>query len=195
MACPTRAIVRASRIEPEEDRTMKTLGCRLSTMLSVMLLATACGEPLPPPVSEAPERDSIAGAWRSQVRFASGELAEMKDLEFMYAFNAGGTLTESSNYDGVPPVPPAYGVWKKSGPREFEAKYQFYMTKPPATLEEITKGGGWLPSGYGVLTERFTLSEDGKSYRSTIAYAQFDQAGKPVEGGGTGTGVGSRMNF
>ena len=40
-------------------------------------------------------------------------LEETKDLEFMYAFNVSGTMTESSNYDAAPPVPPAYGVWKK----------------------------------------------------------------------------------
>ena len=38
----------------------------------------------------------------------------MKDLEFMYVFNVGGTMTASSNYDGAPPVPPAYGVWRRA---------------------------------------------------------------------------------
>lgn len=64
---------------------------------------------------ESLETDSLVCAWRSQIRFSSGALAEIKDLEFMYAFNVGGTLTESSNYGGAPPVPPASRVWKKSG--------------------------------------------------------------------------------
>ena len=36
-------------------------------------------------------------------------LAAMKNLEFMYVFDADGTMTESSNYDSFPPGPPAYG--------------------------------------------------------------------------------------
>lgn len=56
---------------------------------------TACGEVSPPSTAES-ERDSLAGAWRTQVRFRDGALAEMKDLEFMVVFNAGGTMTESS---------------------------------------------------------------------------------------------------
>ena len=113
----------------------------------------------------------------------------------MYVFNAGGTVTESSNYDGSPPVPPAYGLWRKSGPRQFEAKYTFFVTRAPGNFEDIAKGGGWAPSGHGVLTENVTLSEDGKSYKSTIAYAPFDPSGKPIEGSGTGTAAGTRMSF
>src|SRR5207253_864595 len=115
--------------------------------------------------------------------------------EFMYVFNAGGTMTESSNYDGAPPVPPAYGVWKKSGPRQFEAKYTFYVTKAPGTFEDIAKGGGWSPAGRGDFIEKITLSDDGKSYRSTITYAAFGQTGELVEGGGEGDGEGTRMGF
>ena len=38
------------------------------------------------------------------------------------------------------------------------AKYTFFPTKAPAQFEEIAKGGGWLPVGYGVLVETITLS-------------------------------------
>ena len=65
-------------------------------------------------------------------------------------------MTESSNYDASPPVPPAYGIWRKVGAREFEAKYEFYVTKAPAAFEEIAKGGGWGPAGRGVFVERIT---------------------------------------
>ena len=163
---------------------------RFLAPLSILWMAAACGDAPTPS-----EGDSLAGAWRSRIHFTSGALAGIQDLEFMYVFNAGGTLTESSNYDGSPPVPPAYGLWKKSGPRRFEAKYTFYVTRAPQTFEDITKGGGWAPSGYGVLTEIVTLSEDGKSYKSTIAYAPFDPSGKPIAGGGTGTGAATRMSF
>lgn len=159
------------------------------------LIATACGDAPSPAVGESSQRDSLVGAWRSQIRFKSGALVDVKDLEFMYVFNAGGTMTESSNYDGAPPVPPAYGAWRKGAPHQFEAKYAFYMTKAPASFDEIAKGGGWSPAGHGVLSEKITLSDDGQTYKSTITYAAFDQAGKPAEGGGEGTGVGTRMSF
>ena len=61
----------------------------------------------------------------------------------MYSFNQGGTMTESSNYDASPPVPPAYGIWRKVGAREYEAKYEFYVTTAPKDFDAIAKGGGW----------------------------------------------------
>ncbi len=137
----------------------------------------------------------LTGVWRSKVQFTNGAFASIKDLEFMYAFNAGGTMTESSNYDGAPPVPPAYGVWRKIGPREFEAKYVFYSTKPPAKFEDITGGGGWLPAGRGVLTEKISVAGDGQHFESKIRYEAFDSAGKPAEGGGEGQGAGERIRF
>ena len=101
--------------------------------------------------------DNLVGAWRGQVQFTTGAFAETKDLEFMYVFNVGGTMTESSNYDAAPPVPPAYGVWKKVGIRKYEAKYQFFQSKAVASADELVKGGGWAPDGYGTLSQKITL--------------------------------------
>jgi hypothetical protein len=137
----------------------------------------------------------LVGEFRAQLQFSSGAFASIKDLEFMYVFNQGGTMTESSNYDASPPVPPAYGIWRKVGNKQFEAKYEFYVTKPPATFDEIVKGGGWGLGGRGVFVERITLSDDGKSFTSKIHYDQFDTAGKPAEGGGEATGHGVRLTF
>ena len=144
---------------------------------------------------EVPAPPAIVGEWRSSIHFDSGALASIHNLEFMLVFNDGGTMTESSNYDGAPPVPPAYGIWRSVGPREFEAKYEFYATRAPAALDEITKGGGWMPAGRGLLFEKITLSPDGKSFTSTIRYEAFGLDGKPVEGGGEGKGSGSRLEF
>jgi len=137
----------------------------------------------------------LTGAWRAKVQFSGGAYASIKDLDFLYAFSAGGTMTESSNYDGAPPVPPAYGVWRRVGPQEFEAKYVFYSTKPPAKFEDIAGGGGWLPSGHGVLTERILVTADGQHFKSKIRYEAFDSAGKPAEGGGEAEGMGERIAF
>jgi hypothetical protein len=137
----------------------------------------------------------LQGEWRAQLQFSSGAFAPIKDLEFMYVFNQGGTMTESSNYDASPPVPPAYGIWRKVGDRKYEIKYEFYVTKPPASFDDIAKAGGWGPAGRGVFVEQITLSQDGKSFTSKIKYDQFDAAGKPAEGGGEATGKGVKLAF
>lgn len=144
------------------------------------------------PTDAAP---SLAGAWRGEVHGTSGWLAEMKGIEFMYAFNADGTMTESSNFDAYPPGPPAYGIWRKIGARQFEAKYAVFLTKAVAIMEEFAKGNGWVPNGHGVLTQKITLSADGNSFESTLQFDFFDPQGKPTEGGGSATAKGERMKF
>jgi hypothetical protein len=137
----------------------------------------------------------ITGAWRTRVQFGSGALAATKDLEFMYVFNAGGTMTESSNYDAAPPVPPAYGVWRGIGGNQFEAKYEFSLTRVPDTSEHLPTGSGWLPAGHGVLSEIIRLSDSGKAYTSSIRYEIYDQSGTRVQDRGEGSGEGVRVEF
>ena len=173
---------------------MKTL--KFPTAIAATLLVlSACSPSGRHGDADSSGSNLLVGAWRSHISFNSGAFAQMKDLEFMYVFNHGGTLTESSNYDGAPPVPPAYGVWRSTGPREFEAKYLFYSTAPPKRLEDLGTGGGWGPAGYGVFVENITVSADGKSYTSTIDYTAFDPQGKAVEGGGKAEGRGNRIAF
>ena len=137
----------------------------------------------------------LVGAWRGGMQFSTGAFAATKDLELMYVFNAGGTMTESSNYDGSPPVPPAYGVWRSTGERKYEAKYTYYWTRPPTTFDEIAKGSGWAPGGYGVLLQQITLSADGKSFESTVRSQVFDMTGKPTEKESIATATASRVTF
>ena len=168
---------------------------RMPKMLATLLLVVGCGGPSASRApAESPGAD-LTGAWRATIQFQSGAFAPIHGLEFMYVFNAGGTMTESSNFDGAPPVPPAYGIWKRTGRNRFEAKYEFYATKPPAKLEEITKGGGWMPAGRGVFTETIEISEDGSTFTSAIIYKAFDTSGASVEGGGAATSRGERLVF
>lgn len=140
-----------------------------------------------------PAGATLAGAWRSQVQFWDGPLGGIKGLEFMFAFHGDGTLTESSNYDAAPPVPPAYGVWRRTGPREFAAHYEFYMTKAPPPGTSLA--GGWLPAGRGFLDETITLSEDGRSYTSAIHLQMLDEDGRPTKDKGDAQGAGRRIDF
>ncbi len=164
-------------------------------LVPIVLLGLDCrSQPVRAASSDAAPAD-LVGAWRAQLQFTSGAFAPIEDLEFMYVFNQGGTMTESSNYDASPPVPPAYGIWRRVGPNVFEAKYEFYVTRAPAAFGEIAKGGGWGPAGRGVFVERITLSEDGESFTSKITYDQFDAAGQRGEGGGEATGRGVKLGF
>jgi hypothetical protein len=142
-----------------------------------------------------PQTDELVGAWKGKVQFKTGVYSEIKDFEFMYVFNSGGTMTESSNYDGVPPTPPAYGIWEKTGEKEYRARYEFYWNKVPASYEELAKAGGFPNAGYGVLSENITLSDDGKSYSSTIKFNLYDQTGKQTVFNEEGAVVAKRMEF
>jgi hypothetical protein len=161
--------------------------------LMIALFASSCTTVIS--TKTETDGDGLVGAWKGKVQFKTGAFAAVTDLDFLYVFNAGGTMTESSNYDAAPPVTPAYGVWKKTGPRHYEAKYVYYWTKAPAALDEITKGGGWSPGGHGVLTQTITLSEDGNSFDSTISYEVFDQQGKPTDPTSEATAKGMRIKF
>lgn len=156
--------------------------------LAAALLAVSCT------ADQQVQPALLIGAWRSSVQFETGTFAGIKDLEFMYVFNAGGTLTESSNYDGAPPVPPAYGVWRAVGPMEFEARYEFYITSP-SPPDAFQGGAGWLPSGRGVFTERITVSPDGQAFTSTIRYEARGLSGEPAAGGGEARGRAVRIQF
>jgi hypothetical protein len=165
---------------------------RLVAIAAISLVCLA-----PPRVTAQAQNssDDLVGAWRGKVTLTSGVFATLKDLQYMYVFNAGGTMTESSNFDGVPPVPPAYGVWRRTGPRAFEAKYQWFQSKSVSTSDELIKNGGWMPDGHGSIRQTFTLSVDGNSFTSKITVELFDKAGKPIAGGGSGTAVGERIKF
>ena len=58
---------------------------------------------------------SVLTGWQARdgdkSQFTTGDFAEAKDLEFVDAFAADGTITQSSNYDAAClPVPPECGI-------------------------------------------------------------------------------------
>lgn len=168
-----------------------------TSKLSILLAITAflCCFACAQKANQGSDSSSLVGAWRSSVNFQTGMLASMKGFEFMYVFNSGGTMTESSNYDAAPPVPPAYGIWKPLGSNEYQARYEFFITRTPTQAETAAGSVGWLPGGRGLLIETIRLSGDGNSFTSTIRYEILDQAGKPTAGSGTGEAQATRMTF
>jgi hypothetical protein len=175
---------------PPETPMRLSRNCRRGLVALVLASLTGCVRA--PGSATAP---GLVGAWRSSVQFSSGVFAPVKDLEFMYVFNLGGTMSESSNYDASPPAPPAYGEWRKTGAGRFEAKYTFFTTSPPSDVRTLALGGGWPPAGSGELTERIVLAADGRSYDSSLTLVLHDTAGRPIAGGGDATVHATRAGF
>ena len=167
----------------------------LPVLIATAILLFAGMSPRESVAQPSNDQGDLAGAWEGKVQFSAGAFAAVKDLRFMYAFMANGTMLESSNYDAAPPVPPAYGVWKKTSARQYLAKYRFYISSPVASADELVKGGGWGPGGYGVLTEKIELAADGNSFVSTLSLELFDKDGKSLGDGGAATGSAQRLGF
>jgi len=70
----------------------------ITAILSGALLATGCASTSSSRAHSGYSDGSLVGAWRGKIQFKTGTFSTIKDLEFMYVFNAGGTMTESSNY-------------------------------------------------------------------------------------------------
>jgi hypothetical protein len=164
-------------------------------VVSTVAFIIGCAPKSSSPANKTSGEDDLVGAWRAKVQFKNGTFATIKDLEFMYVFNSGGTMNESSNYDASPPVPPAYGVWRMIQPRQYEAKYVFYLTKAPQNFKDIAGGGGWSPGGSGVFVETITLSEDGKTFKSTMRLDVMDEKGKPIESNSKAETQAVRISF
>jgi hypothetical protein len=167
----------------------------LPVLIATAFLLFAGMSPRESAAQASDDQGSLAGAWEGKVQFSTGAYAAVKDLRFMYAFMANGTMLESSNYDAAPPVPPAYGVWKRTSAREYLAKYRFYISSPVVSADALVKSGGWGPGGYGVLTEKIELAADGNSFVSTLALELFDKDGKSLGDGGVATGSATRLGF
>ncbi len=165
-------------------------------MIAFALAISGCSQGSSAKDSASRQSAPLGGAWHSQVKFRSGPLAEMKNLEFLYAFNADGTMTESSNYDeAANSSPPAYGVWRQVAPRKFEAKYVFFTTKARSPGDGAPTATDWWPGGHGELTETISLSENGQSSASAIKLTLFNLEGVPIGGTSEGTGAARRISF
>ena len=77
------------------------------TIPRIRVLAARCCLALLGAAASRPTR-GLVGAWRSNLEFQTGTFASIKDLAFLYVFNEGGTMTESSW------LPSGYGVFTES---------------------------------------------------------------------------------
>ena len=100
------------------------------------------------------------------LQFTSGAFAPAKDLEFMYVLNLGrhhDRVVVRRRRASRCRRPTESGG--RSDPREFEAKYEFYVTKAPAAFAEIAKGSGVESGGDGGV-RRADCAFGGRPFRS-----------------------------
>mgnify|MGYP003693612545 CR=1 FL=1 len=92
-------------------------------------------------------------------------------------------MTESSNYDGAPPVPPAYGVLAQDGPRRIRTEIRVLLDRHLRRSRPSSRAqAGCLPAA-AVFTETIKLAADGQSFTSTMRHEAFDAKGNPADGG------------
>ncbi|MFN8547125.1 MAG: hypothetical protein U0527_03925 [Candidatus Eisenbacteria bacterium] len=147
---------------------------RPQLLLSAIVAVSGCT-----PSAMSGSNDDLAGAWRSSVHFDSGDFAGLSDLEFLYAFNSGGTMTESSNYDAVPPVAPAYGVEARR-PGRIRRAIRVLRDQGADEGRGFVAGAGWNPIGRGRFDEHIQVSADGSSFDSTFRYSPLNPDGSPA---------------
>jgi len=146
-----------------------------------------------PTIADAGEQHGsspgLEGGWRARVTIASGPIAGVGQFLFTYAL--GGGLVESSNFDEMPPVPPAYGSWVTTGGLNFQSTYVFFTT---VLADPNDVGAGWQVSGSGKIKEAIQLKNDRNSYASNLSYQLFDSNDGPLLGqSGVGKAVGRRI--
>src|SRR5438309_1753158 len=98
-------------------RHLPTIGAALLATV-VLLGGTACSKS-PTSSTVQSKEPSLEGGWRAHVTFASGPFKGVP-FQFLITYSGGGGMVESSNFDEVPPVPPAYGSWGKTGTKTFK---------------------------------------------------------------------------
>jgi hypothetical protein len=140
-------------------------------------------------VEASTHRRSLEGGWRAQVTIESGPLIGLQ--QFLLVYSAGGGMVESSNFDEVPPVPPAYGSWAATGDGNFRSTYVFFTTEQ---IDSCNPGAGWAFSGSGKLREAITVATTGNDYTSRLSYELFDTSDKLLPGqSGEGHSVACRI--
>jgi hypothetical protein len=145
------------------------------------------------PVADAAEQhdsgSGLEGGWRARVTIASGPIQGVGQFLFTYA--RGGGLVESSNFDEMPPVPPAYGSWVNTRGQTFQSTYVFFTT---VLADANDVGAGWQFSGSGKIKESIQLRNDGDTYSSDLTYQLFDTEDQPLRGqSGVGKALARRI--
>lgn len=153
--------------------------------LSVITLCTSLS------LSAQPERDArfaplrrtLVGTWRVAItpRVCQSGAAIREPFPAMATFSFGGTMTTADSALNPAQRSAGHGVWRHENSREYRAVAEAFL---------FNAGGTWV--GIQRLTQTIELSDDGNSFRATVAATFLDAAGN-VTGSGCATTVGQRL--
>jgi hypothetical protein len=142
-----------------------------------------------PAGTPGPIQTGLEGSWRVEVTIATGPFVGVQ--QFLVMYSAGGGMVESSNFDEMPPVPPAYGSWEATGESTFRSTYVFFTTE---SVDGQNPGAGWAHSGSGKFQESITVGPNRLDYTSRLSYQLYDVADQPLpQQSGDGFGIGRRI--
>lgn len=138
----------------------------------------------------------LTGAWHTNITLDSGVVAGRHRMQVLAAYHGDGTMTMSFPADslGIPALV-AYGVWRRTGPRQFESRSVFLEARSPTAKGGKGKVGDRRVAAHGILAETITLSADANGYSATVRVEMLDSAGVMIGGGAVGRGTGVRVTF
>ena len=78
---------------------------------------------------------------------------------------------------------------------KYLANNRIDQSKAVSSADELVKGGGWAPDGYGILTQKITLAADGNSFESGITLELSTRMEKSWQSEAEASGSGKRLGF
>ena len=158
---------------------MKTqLAFACCAAIGIAMLAGGAAATVPDRGVMPPRAATIVGTWQVEVtvRANAADCTTAPPVGFgpnpfpaLNTFHLGGTLSETGSRSPPSNRSPGLGVWKRTGVRDFEARYTFQGFDP----------NGLLASNMDVRSE-ITLSADGETFTGISRLAFSDISGNTV---------------
>ena len=153
------------------------------TLLTVFTPLSHASEPLRQAGIAPIRRTALVGTWRVAItpRVCQSGVAIREPFPAMATFSFGGTMTTADSSINPALRSAGHGVWHHTTGREYRALAEAFLFNP---------GGTWV--GTQRLKQTIELSEDGNTFRATVAATFLDGAGN-VTGTGCATTTGQRL--
>ncbi len=127
-----------------------------------------------------PGNGPLTGVWDSQVTLTDCNGHTLVSFAAHEMFHAGGTLTSTDNT--TPGLQgPGFGTWKRLNGQTYSAPFQFFNFNADGTFAGTQK-----------IQRTITISTDGKSYTSDVAFGSYDPDGNLLFSG-CGTEAATRL--
>lgn len=138
---------------------------------SIIALTALMAFAIPQPAHAQRRAAALEGAWDSVVTLTDCQGGTLAVFRAYVMFNAGGTLNSTDN---TPPTRhgPGLGTWERLGGHSYSAPFQFFNFNPDGSFAGVQK-----------ISRTVTLSTDGNSYTSVVAFESYDPDGNLIFSG------------